>query len=101
MTIPTLIRSQAADIAFEVHGEGVVQAWIDWNDDQTWQHPGDLAEGHRTIRIVVPEHAELGETFARFRISTSGGLSPGGPAEDDGQTRRRRRRRPNPVEAFH
>lgn len=86
--IPILVRGQASTIQFEVSGGGgVVEAWIDWSGDQVWTaaeqvFAGFLADGLHSFNVVTPAAAPLGQTFARFRISTGGGLSPAGPATD-------------------
>lgn len=66
-----------------------VQGWIDFNRD------GEFAENERVVTnefygmsetralsIAIPEDAEIGTTYARFRISTLGSLSPVGNAPD-------------------
>ena len=68
-------------------GGGVVQAWIDFNIDRTWQDTekifdGFLPDGLHTINFTTPGSAVVGQTFARFRISREGGLSPVGEARD-------------------
>ncbi len=87
VTIPTLIRGETADITLDVRGGGVVQAWIDFNGDMTWQATEEifnafLPNGAHTISYSVSTSAMLGQTFARFRISNQGGLAPEGPALD-------------------
>jgi hypothetical protein len=85
--IPPLIPGNPADVSFQVSGGGgYVDGWIDFDNDETWQHPGErvvsglFADGMHTIPLLVPDDAEYGQTFARFRISASGGLPPDGPA---------------------
>jgi hypothetical protein len=87
-TIPPLIPGRVADIALGVcGGGGVVQGWIDFDADGTWQaseqiYDGFLPNGTHTISCSVPDSAVAGHTFARFRISRQGGLDPKGPARD-------------------
>lgn len=38
--------------------------------------------GANRLMIVVPSTAAIGQTYARFRVSTVRGLSPDGPAPD-------------------
>ncbi len=73
---------------------GVLDAWIDYNRDGDWLDASERvltnfilnktaldANGAITFRdLVVPSWAVPGETFARFRLSTSGGLSSTGEA---------------------
>jgi len=85
VSIPMLIPGQPADITLEVSGGGIVQAWIDFNSDMTWQpaekiYDGFLPAGVHTISFFVPDSTMVGRTFARFRISKQGGLGPEGPA---------------------
>jgi hypothetical protein len=86
--IPPLVRGEAADITIEVSGGGgVVQAWIDFNADRTWQtgekiFDGFLPDGVHVLSFAVPNSAAIGHTFARFRISRQGGLAPTGVAPD-------------------
>ena len=72
-----------------------LDAWIDFNQDGDWDDSGEqiftnydlgTANGARTLSFTVPQdtgtNVELGMTFARFRLSTAGGLSPTGLAAD-------------------
>jgi len=65
---------------------GVVQAWIDWNGDGIW-HPHEqvsnrhLSHGDHDIAVQAPSYTVL-HPFARFRISSQGGLEPWGEAPD-------------------
>ncbi|MCH8922692.1 MAG: hypothetical protein IIA67_06035, partial [Planctomycetes bacterium] len=66
-----------------------LDAWIDFNGDGSWsglfdQIAGDvlLREGDNTISFDVPSWAAGGSTYARFRLSTEGGLGVGGSAAD-------------------
>ncbi|MCA9260238.1 MAG: VCBS repeat-containing protein, partial [Planctomycetales bacterium] len=59
-----------------------LDAWIDFNGDGAWSSPDEqiaasalVAEGANTIAFDVPAAARSGLTFARFRISTVGGLA--------------------------
>ncbi len=90
--LPTLIRGQPAQVSMEVHSYSIfdtltfVQAWIDWNNDKVWQHPGEqvycdiLPDGMNTITIQVPASTDTGITYARFRSSKNGNLTPEGYA---------------------
>jgi len=86
--IPPLIQGMSASATVEVSGGGgVVQGWIDFNGNQTWEpaekiFDGFLTDGIHTISFAVPATAVVGQPFARFRISTTGGLGPDGPASD-------------------
>ncbi|MHC4535321.1 MAG: DUF7901 domain-containing protein [Planctomycetota bacterium] len=88
ITIPTLIPGQSANLTVEVSGGGgVVQGWIDFNGDKTWDtsekiYDAFLPTGIHTISTPVPITTTAGQTFARFRISKQGGLTPKGSAPD-------------------
>ncbi|MDI6447573.1 GEVED domain-containing protein [Anaerobaca lacustris] len=86
VSIPPLVQGRPASITVEVSGDGgVVQGWIDFNADKTWQageqvFNGFLPDGIHVLSVDVPQNAAVGQAFARFRISTHGSLDPGGPA---------------------
>jgi hypothetical protein len=93
VVIPVLTQGAASTITFEVNDTGagpggVVEAWIDFNGNQTWEHPAEqiiagwFAAGMHAINITTPASAAVGQTFARFRISSGGGLPPDGGATD-------------------
>lgn len=88
VVIPVMALGQPATIQLEVNGGGgVVEAWIDWDADQIWQgteqvFAGFLADGFHSFNVVPPASSIVGQTFARFRISSAGGLSPAGAAQD-------------------
>ena len=70
-------------------GSGNLDAWIDWNQNGTWDDPGEqildtqsVAAGVSSVSIAVPGNAVSGYTYARFRLSTAGGLATTGPAAD-------------------
>lgn len=65
-----------------------LDAWIDFNRDGAFG-PGeqiaaslDVTEGDNSLRFVIPEGTIPGQTYARFRLSTTGGLAPTGSAAD-------------------
>ena len=78
-----------------VTGSGILQAWIDFNADGDWDDPGEQfitgavfsdtgGPVTQTFVISVPETAPEPPTtlttYARFRVSREGGLSPSGLA---------------------
>jgi hypothetical protein len=70
-------------------GSGLLDAWIDFYANGDWDDPVDqifasepLTSGKTSLTYSVPSDAVLGPTFARFRISTAGGLPYDGPADD-------------------
>jgi len=88
------ITVSTSGIVNDVVSFGVLDAWIDYNRDGDWLDAGERVlsnvvlnksvlddGGAITFRdLVVPSWAVPGETYARFRLSTSGGLSPTGEA---------------------
>ncbi len=66
-----------------------LDAWIDFNGDGNWGGPGEqifdsvaVTNGDNALTFDVPSWAPAGSTFARFRLSTVGGLGIGGLAAD-------------------
>ncbi|MHC4499129.1 MAG: DUF7901 domain-containing protein, partial [Planctomycetota bacterium] len=65
-----------------------VQIWIDYNRDGDWDDAGEqvhnafLGDGPHNIGVTAPAGSAVGQTFVRCRISTAGGLSPTGQADD-------------------
>jgi len=72
---------------------GKLDAWIDFNGDGDFNEPQenifssiDLTSGANALSFRVPTDASMTEkTFARFRFSTIGGLSPAGDDPDGGE----------------
>src|SRR5262249_56766034 len=62
--------------------------WIDWDHSGTFDafeqvvHSTTLFPGQNFEAFGVPLTAVVGTTYARFRLSTAGGLGPTGPAAD-------------------
>ncbi len=76
-----------------INGGGAVNfldAWIDFNADGDWLDSGEqifvsvlLVPGlNPSLAYPVPEPLTLGTSFARFRLSSAGGLAPTGMAAD-------------------
>lgn len=70
-------------------GAAKLDAWIDFNGDGTWGGLNEqifaarsVATGDNQLKFDVPSFAKVGTAFARFRLSTSGGLGPKGAAVD-------------------
>jgi GEVED domain-containing protein/VCBS repeat protein len=66
-----------------------LDAWIDFNGDGSWGGPCEriasglaVTEGDNAVQFEVPSWAASGETYGRFRLSTTGGLGPRGGAVD-------------------
>ncbi len=68
---------------------GLLQGWIDWNADGDWTDLGEqifsnrtLTAGVNTLTVYTPPEAVVGNTFARFRLSSDSDLSVTGAASD-------------------
>ncbi|MFB3904581.1 MAG: GEVED domain-containing protein [Acidobacteriota bacterium] len=66
-----------------------LEAWVDFGSDGSWGQAGDqvfanraLTAGQNNLSFAVPPDAGPGLTFARFRLSSGGGLDPTGLAAD-------------------
>ena len=63
---------------------GLLNAWIDWDMDGNFEADEQIAtdlpmsEGANNIQLQVPIWGSIGETWARFRISTLAGIGPTG-----------------------
>lgn len=64
-----------------------LDAWIDFNQDGDFDDAGEriatrksVNKGVNLVTFTIPSDAELGDTFARFRISTAGVSGPNGAA---------------------
>lgn len=84
----------ASSAAVTASAAGRLDAWMDFNRDGDWDDVGeqilsshDVDSGTQLITFTVPGTAVAGETYARFRLSSAGGLaatgdSPDGEVED-------------------
>ena len=69
---------------------GKLDAWIDFNRDGDWLDANeqlfsasfDLNAGSNLVPFTIPAGASVGETYARFRLSSTGSLQPTGEASD-------------------
>jgi hypothetical protein len=66
-----------------------LDAWIDFDGDGSWGIAGEqiaaseaVVEGDNVITFSIPSWAVAGATYARFRLSSAGGLGPDGTALD-------------------
>jgi len=88
-----LVATTTVTVQVEVRGAPAgarLDAWIDWNHDGDWADPGEQVAASLAVAngsanqfdVLVPDFTEKALTFARFRLSTVGGLAPTGPAAD-------------------
>ncbi|MCA9127216.1 MAG: right-handed parallel beta-helix repeat-containing protein [Planctomycetales bacterium] len=66
-----------------------LDAWIDFNSDGDWEDAGEkvfnsivVTQGENLLQFPVPSESATGRTFARFRLSSAGGLEATGLADD-------------------
>ncbi len=86
-----LIPGQTASVQVTASVAGWLNAWIDFNGLNVWADQGEfifqniqLNAGVNNLTFPVPPVAVPGQTFARFRFNTSGGIlfyGNGGPGE--------------------
>jgi uncharacterized repeat protein (TIGR01451 family) len=76
-------KSVSVDIVASV--PGYLNAWIDFNQDNDWDDSGEkvftdrsLNAGTNNLSFSIPNNANTGNTFARFRFSTVQGINPTG-----------------------
>ena len=86
---PVKIGALAAEVRVFVSADTKLDAWIDFNGDGTLNGANeqifrsqDVVAGNNILTFAVPADARAGSTYARFRVSTAGGLSIGGDAAD-------------------
>jgi hypothetical protein len=86
---PPAVRGVADAVEINVDGGGgVVQIWVDWDADGSWDPVGEmvysnyLADGQYFEPLDPPPDAVPGQIFARARISTAGDLPTDGWAPD-------------------
>lgn len=78
----------ANEVTVVANQAGFLDAWVDLNGNGTFDAADQIASslalvpGSNSINFNVPCDAFVGGSHSRFRFSTSGGLSVGGPALD-------------------
>ncbi|MEA2559984.1 MAG: large repetitive protein [Acidobacteriota bacterium] len=84
-----LTACQSTQVTISSSAGGLLDAWIDFNADGDFGDAGEqvftgqaLAAGANPLSIAVPCTAVESPTYARFRLSSAGGLTPTGAAAD-------------------
>jgi hypothetical protein len=86
--LTALIPQAEAAFAVTAPSGGKLDAWMDSNRDGSFSAAEQfasglsLAAGVNHVTLSVPAAAAAGATFARFRLSSQGGLGPSGGAQD-------------------
>jgi len=84
-----LVTGETATVDVTASAPGLLNAWIDYNDDGDFADAGEqiftdqaLTAGLNSLMFNVPATAVPDPTFSRFRFDTAGGLTPTGLANN-------------------
>lgn len=84
----SVVPGTTATVTVTASQAGKLDAWIDYNGNGLWTDAGEqifasrsLVAGANVLTFQVPA-TTITSTFARFRVSTAGGLAPTGIAAD-------------------
>ncbi|MCC9608309.1 GEVED domain-containing protein [Blastopirellula sp. JC732] len=83
-----LLSGTSANFTVTASAAGKLDAWIDFNHNGVFEpsekiaNSIDVSAGANLISVAVPQFSPTSLTFARFRISSTGGLAPTGVALD-------------------
>jgi hypothetical protein len=88
--VGTLPQGGTGNVIVVASGPGLLQGWIDFNDDGDWNDVGEqvfldqlVAAGTNNLSFPVgPGAVVTAQTFARFRVSSQSGLAATGQAPD-------------------
>lgn len=76
------MQDASVDVTVQ-NGPGLLNAWIDWNNDGSWGGPLEtialdlpVTNGVNTVVFDIPDFADAGQSMARFRISADGHDGP-------------------------
>ncbi|WP_145346884.1 GEVED domain-containing protein [Rosistilla ulvae] len=82
-------QTTQGSLRVEASANGKLDAWIDFNQDGDWTDAGEqiatslaMQPGTNFVPVTIPAGADHGTTYARFRISSTGGLPSVGAAAD-------------------
>ncbi len=85
---PLIIPGLEAQLRVNVSAAAKLDAWIDFNRNGVFDNTEQvftsrpMVPGTSSLTVDVPAGATEGRTYARFRLSTAGGLTPKGAAAD-------------------
>jgi hypothetical protein len=90
VSLANLVRGGSASANVFARGTGgILDAFVDFNGDGDFADAGEkifnsrpVSNGINNLNFNVPVGAKLGTVYARFRVSTAGGLSATGEAPD-------------------
>lgn len=88
--VTPMTQAAIAQVAVVASGPGLLQGWIDFNDDRDWTDPGEqifadqpVTAGVNNLFFPVPATARVTiDIHSRFRLSSQAGLSFNGQAPD-------------------
>ncbi len=87
--VTSAVENTISSFVVTASDPGKLDAWIDFNQDGDWSDPFEqiliaraVEAGPNLLSFTVPAGATAGETFARFRLTSQGGMLPGGAADD-------------------
>ncbi len=88
--VTTAVFDTTSSFLVTASQDGKLDAWIDFNRDGDWLDAGeqlfvtsvDVVTGANVITFTIPAGSSLGQTYARFRLSSVGALQPTGAADD-------------------
>ncbi len=88
--VDRLVPGRSATLRVTASAPAKLDGWIDFNLNGSWEDAGEqvfaaasLVAGANDLIVDIPADAEVSDrVFARFRLSTSGGLSYTGAAAD-------------------
>ncbi len=87
-----LLLGETTTLDITTHGDGYLNAWIDWNGNGTFDATEQVATdivsfgGLLNLTINVPANASIGASYARFRYSSETGLTASNSIAIDGET---------------
>jgi uncharacterized repeat protein (TIGR01451 family) len=86
--IPAMSPGRNVAVFADIYSEGYVDAWVDFDGNGQFDSTEKVVDSQfgdyydDEFDFSVPAGAKIGTTFARFRISSKGGLGPTGEAPD-------------------
>jgi|GEM_PF-2442086 len=90
VSLPPIVPGAVINVTVEASAAGKLDAWVDYNRDGDWADRFEhvftsqpVAPGLNVLSFTAPVLApKPGLSFARFRLSSAGGLAPTGLAQD-------------------
>jgi len=84
-----ILADNPLNVSVQASRNGFLDAWIDYNADGDWDDPGEqvfntqaLVAGVNILPFTPPIGLTDGLSFARFRFSAAGGLTPSSDANE-------------------